>query len=303
MNLLSQKIVDLYAEFADIKNLFDQIAIPVASAEMTLEEVFDSLADQFFRDAGFTRESLLSVMNNIIAERKKEPADSDFVLSSLTILGGFDKDGKKEDFSLDLHPGDCYAVTGLTGSGKTQFLEDIEYISFGDSPSKRKILINGKTPSEKERDELENHLCATLSQSMNFVMELSVEDFISLHIDCRKSWLSPSGKKSLVSDVLDCANTLAGEKISRDTVITQLSGGQSRSLMIADIALVSDSPVILIDEPENAGIDKDKILRLLSSKGKIVLVSTHDPVIALSCNKRILIKKIKFIRFYMKKRK
>lgn len=60
--------------------------------------------------------------------------------------------------------------------------------------------------------------------------------------------------------------------------------------MIADIALVSDSPVILIDEPENAGIDKDKILNLLSSKGKIVLVSTHDPVIALSCKNRLLIK-------------
>ena len=60
--------------------------------------------------------------------------------------------------------------------------------------------------------------------------------------------------------------------------------------MIADIALVSDSPVVLIDEPENAGIDKNEILSLLASNGKIVLVSTHDPVIALSCPKRIVIK-------------
>lgn len=121
-------------------------------------------------------------------------------------------------------------------------------------------------------------------------MELSCEAFIKLHIECRKSFLSSSEKKSLVADVIECANSLAGEKIFADSVITQLSGGQSRSLMIADIALVSDSPVILIDEPENAGIDKDKILALLSAKGKIVLVSTHDPVIALSCKNRILIK-------------
>ena len=69
-----------------------------------------------------------------------------------------------------------------------------------------------------------------------------------------------------------------------------MSGGQSRALMIADIAYISDAPVVLIDEPENAGIDCEEVIRLLAGKEKIVLISTHDPLIALSCEKRIVIR-------------
>lgn len=55
------------------------------------------------------------------------------------------------------------------------------------------------------------------------------------------------------------ANELAGEKFTLDTKVTQLSGGQSRALMIADVACISSSPIVLIDEIENAGIDRQKL--------------------------------------------
>lgn len=51
--------------------------------------------------------------------------------------------------------------------------------------------------------------------------------------------------------------------------------------MIADIALICDSPIVLIDEIENAGIDKERALSLLQKKDKLVLVVTHDPHTAL----------------------
>ena len=73
-------------------------------------------------------------------------------------------------------------------------------------------------------------------------------------------------------------------------MITQLSGGQSRALMIADLVYISAAPVVLIDEPENAGIDKHAVIDLLSGSGRIVLISTHDPVLALSCPRRIVLK-------------
>ena len=59
--------------------------------------------------------------------------------------------------------------------------------------------------------------------------------------------------------------------------------------MIADTALLSASPVVLIDEIENAGIDRKKSLDLLISQEKIVLISTHDPVLALMGRRRIVI--------------
>ena len=72
--------------------------------------------------------------------------------------------------------------------------------------------------------------------------------------------------------------------------MTSLSGGQSRALMIADTAVLSASPIVLIDEIENAGIDRKKALDLLVSQDKIVLMATHDPLLALMADRRIVIK-------------
>ncbi|OQY40969.1 MAG: ABC transporter, partial [Fusobacteriia bacterium 4572_74] len=74
-----------------------------------------------------------------------------------------------------------------------------------------------------------------------------------------------------------------------NTPITSLSGGQSRALMIADVAILSKSPIVLIDEIENAGIDRKKALDLLVGEEKIVLMATHDPILALMGDKRIII--------------
>jgi len=75
-----------------------------------------------------------------------------------------------------------------------------------------------------------------------------------------------------------------------NTQITSLSGGQSRALMIADTAILSKSPIVLIDEIENAGIDRKQALKLLVKEEKIVLMATHDPILALMADKRIVIK-------------
>lgn len=59
--------------------------------------------------------------------------------------------------------------------------------------------------------------------------------------------------------------------------------------MIADTAILSTSPIVLIDEIENAGIDRKKALDLLVGEEKIVLMATHDPLLALMGDKRIVI--------------
>ncbi len=45
----------------------------------------------------------------------------------------------------------------------------------------------------------------------------------------------------------------------------------------------------MIDEIENAGIDRKKALELLVSSDKIVLMATHDPTLALLADRRIVI--------------
>jgi len=60
--------------------------------------------------------------------------------------------------------------------------------------------------------------------------------------------------------------------------------------MVSDVANISVSPIILIDEIENAGIRKEEAIKILVEEGKIVLIVTHDPSLALSADKRIIIK-------------
>jgi ABC-type lipoprotein export system ATPase subunit len=113
---------------------------------------------------------------------------------------------------------------------------------------------------------------------------MSVEDFLRLHAKCRR--VDPER----ISEVIATANTLTGEPIYETDELTILSGGQSRALMVADVAIISNSPIVLVDEIENAGIKKHDALRLLSGYGKIVLVVTHDPVLALMTERRIIMR-------------
>lgn len=208
-------------------------------------------------------------------------------VSSLTLLPGLDKNGVPESFtSIVLEPSQIISIVGPTGSGKSRLLADIEWTAQDDTPTHRRILINGKNPNTEHRFSPHQKLVAQLSQNMNFVMDLSVEEFITLHAESR----TISNIPSVTANIIEAANRLAGESFLLDTPITALSGGQSRALMIADTAILSGSPIVLIDEIENAGIDRKRALDLLVSKDKIILMATHDPTLALLADRRLIIK-------------
>lgn len=208
-------------------------------------------------------------------------------VETLTILAGQDKTGNPEGFGrLDIHKSEIISIVGPTGSGKSRLLADIEWTAQKDTPTQREILINNESPDKKWRFSSNNKLVAQLSQNMNFVMDLSVKEFLELHAKSRMV----EDVEAVTEKIILEANKLAGEKFNLDTAITALSGGQSRALMIADTAILSSSPIVLIDEIENAGIDRKKALELLVSADKIVLMATHDPTLALIANKRVIIK-------------
>lgn len=207
-------------------------------------------------------------------------------INSLTIQAGHDKSGNKEGFDeITIYKSEIISIVGPTGSGKSRLLADIEWTAQGDTLTGRGILINGEVADKKWRFSSNNKLVAQLSQNMNFVMDLTVEEFLELHAESRLV----EDVEGVVAKIIEAANNLAGEKFELDTPITSLSGGQSRALMIADTAILSSSPIVLIDEIENAGIDRKKALDLLISEDKIVLMATHDPTLALIADKRIII--------------
>lgn len=208
-------------------------------------------------------------------------------VTAVTILPGHDKSGTPEGFDkLEIRTSEVISIVGPTGSGKSRLLADIEWVAQADTPTGRRILINGEKPDPKWRFSSADKLVAQLSQNMNFVMDLSVREFVALHAESRMV----ADAARVVERIIAQANELAGEPFTPETPITALSGGQSRALMIADTAILSRSPIILIDEIENAGIDRQRALALLLSEEKIVLMATHDPVLALMADRRLVIK-------------
>lgn len=213
-----------------------------------------------------------------------ERENMELALNALSLTAGRDKSGKPEKSDVHFRPGEITALLGPTGAGKSRFLSDIESLAAGDTPTGRTVLLNGHAPDEETRFDLQGRLVAQLTQNMNFVLDMGVLDFLRTHALSREV---PHPEET-AARVFAAANELAGEPFGGQTQLTQLSGGQSRALMIADTALLSWSPVLLIDEIENAGVDKRKALDLLLASDKIIVMATHDPVLALAADRRLV---------------
>jgi ABC-type lipoprotein export system ATPase subunit len=253
--------------------------------EISLNEFFSGFDEEAREDTAMDPQLLISQAAEFINQMLAF-LNEDNEVHSLTILPGTDKSGTPEGFdSLVIRKSEVVSIVGPTGSGKSRLLGDIEWVAQSDTPTARQILINGDVPDSSWRFSTSKKLVAQLSQNMNFVMDLNVKEFIELHAESRLVE-NPAG---IVDRIIVEANKLAGEGFSPDTPITSLSGGQSRALMIADTAILSRSPIILIDEIENAGIDRKRALALLLSEEKIVLMATHDPILALMADRRIVI--------------
>ncbi|KMY66398.1 hypothetical protein AAU61_17270 [Desulfocarbo indianensis] len=204
-------------------------------------------------------------------------------MASITLLAGRDKSGRGEPLpQLSVEAGQSLAVVGPTGSGKSELLSDIEQWADRDTVTGRRLVVSDG-PTGRPHDG--GGIVARLSQKTSFVMDSSVEHFLHIHAECRNR-----GQETIVEQTLDAANQLCGEPIRLGTSLQVLSGGQSRALMIADIAFISDAPVVLIDEIENAGIDKLKALSILSASDKPILVATHDPILMLMAPRRLVMR-------------
>ncbi|QDR79869.1 ATP-binding cassette domain-containing protein [Sporomusa termitida] len=268
-------VQDFFVNY-NLQNLQQDLTVAGALARIPPEQL-----QEFGLDVFSLTEELVKFMATLIHNREERES-----VRTITIIGGRNKQGEAENVTLTIAAGEVVSIVGPTGSGKSCLLGDIECLAQGDTPTRRHILINGRSLTDEERFDIGNKMVAQLSQNMNFVMDLNVAEFLAMHA---KSRLCEEAGQ-VIQQCFTCANELAGEKFTLDTKVTQLSGGQSRALMIADTAYMSSSPIVLIDEIENAGIDRKQAIGLLTENEKIVLISTHDPLLALSADKRIVIK-------------
>jgi len=208
-------------------------------------------------------------------------------IQKITIRGGYGKDGSKEAVEiLELKAGDIISIVGPTGCGKTTLINDIELFANRNTPSGRQILINDLPVPDDFTFDPSQHPIALISQHTNFLSDLPVGEFLTIHATIRGA----ENIAKVVNETIEFANQLTGEAIVKETGMTELSGGQTRSLLIGDAVVIGNSPIILLDEIENAGIHKTKALELLKKYDKLFVFVTHDPTIALLSDYRVIMK-------------
>ena len=284
--LINKTINELLKEYPFLEETFEENLIDMSDKTASLGEALDKINEFDLEDRALTKEQISNLIENYVDQMSEILGLKQNSIEKLTLLPGTDKSGNKENFEkLEILKGEILCIVGPTGSGKSRLLADIEWTAQGDTPTKRHILINDEDVDTSHRLSSGNKMVAQLSQNMNFIMDLSVYEFLELHAASRMV----EDKEEIINRIIENANNLAGEKFTLDTPVTSLSGGQSRALMISDTAILSSSPIVLIDEIENAGIDRKKALELLIGEEKIVLMATHDPLLALMGNKRIVI--------------
>jgi len=206
-------------------------------------------------------------------------------IGKISILGGRDKTGALEPVSrVDLRMGDVVSIVGPTGSGKTALINDIGLFADANTPSHRRVLINDAPPPQELLDDPAHNPIALITQHTTFLSDLPVSTFLDIHARVRKS----PRFDSAIGETLAFANQLTGEAINVDSAMTELSGGQTRALLIADAVVIGNSPIILLDEIENAGIHRTRALQLLREYEKIFVFVTHDPQITLLSDFRVV---------------
>ena len=187
IEIVNRKISELLSEFPFLSAFFNDNGLEIeGKEELTLPEYFTTFDEDEIEDRAIDAENLIFQIGEFIEQMIAFLGKDEDIVKTVTILPGTDKTGNAEKFEdLIIKQGEIISIVGPTGSGKSRLLGDIEWVAQSDTPTSRKILINNDVPDKKWRFSSSDKLVAQLSQNMNFVMDLSVYEFVELHAESR----------------------------------------------------------------------------------------------------------------------
>lgn len=204
----------------------------------------------------------------------------------------FDNHGKTVDIlkgvSFNVSHGEICALTGASGAGKTTLMNLIGLL---DRPSEGDIVINGQSTyrlTANEIADLRNREIGFVFQSFHLLDRLSALDNVALPLLYRGIGRSERRRR---------AHTLLQRLGLADRHLYQpdrLSGGQRQRVAIAR-ALIGEPSLLLADEPtgnldSSAAQEVMDLFRELNEQlGLTILIVTHDPAIAASCPRQLVL--------------
>jgi len=179
-----------------------------------------------------------------------------------------------KDVTFSINKSGFVVLSGASGSGKTTLLNIIGGL---DKPTTGKIFVNDDDLTIKNENELSDYRCKSVGivfQSYNLVSTLTVSENIAFPMEWALKPFEEAEKR--VSELLETV----GLRSRANHFPAQLSGGEQQRVAFAR-ALANDPDLVLADEPTGNLDDKNgqkivEVLQMLKTRGKTVIVATHD---------------------------
>ena len=194
---------------------------------------------------------------------------------------------KLKKINLKIAEGSINVLLGLNGCGKTTLLKLIACLLKSKSSQ---IYVN-----DKDLNTIRNHEKAKL---ISYVPQLSsneedflVKDFLLFgFVSDLKFYEEP---KQIQIDKMKKATIKFDIDYLLNKKLNELSGGERQKVYICS-AYLQDTPLILLDEPMSALDLKNQslivsILQELKEEGKTIILSTHNPNIALILDSNVIL--------------
>lgn len=190
-----------------------------------------------------------------------------------------------DGIDVSIKQGDFVAIMGPSGSGKSTTMNLVGSL---DLPSKGEIFLDGYNINhlpESDLAQVRGRKIGFIFQSFNLIPNLTTKENVMLPMIFQGT--NKENRESRAEYLLKLVDL--GDRM--DHYPNQLSGGQQQRVAIAR-ALSNNPDVILADEPTGnldtkTGEKVMDFLTDLNSKGKTIIMVTHDPELALEHAKTI----------------
>jgi putative ABC transport system ATP-binding protein len=188
---------------------------------------------------------------------------------------------------LQIEAGDCVAIVGASGSGKSSLVNLLCGIDY---PSTGTVLWEGQPLRTQQSWTRLRRLCiGIVFQEFNLIPTLTALENVELALLGRG--FSATQRHARAVTTLD----QVGLERRLHHVVTKLSGGERQRVAIAR-AIVNQPKLLLADEPTgnldsaNAGVISDLLFELHDRTGMTLVLVTHDDALAARCARQVRIR-------------
>ena len=196
--------------------------------------------------------------------------------------------------SMEINKGDFVALIGPSGSGKSTAMNLVGCL---DTATKGNIFLgkhNISNLSESDLAQIRGKQIGFIFQTFNLIPSLHALDNVALPMVFQG--VARKARENKAAEILKQVG-LANRMYH---LPNQLSGGQRQRVAIAR-ALINDPEIILADEltgnlDTKTGGEIMKILQDLHTKGKTIILVTHNPELTKLANKIIKLKDGKVVK-------